>query len=259
MKTYTDVFYGTDSEQRLDIYLPEGECKGCFLYFHGGGIVSGDKVFLAVGKFAECMNKKGYALASANYRMYKSEGHPEFNAKYPDFIEDAAAAVAFLKNNAEKYRLGEKLIVGGSSAGGYLSMMLCYDAKYLGAHGIDPTDIDLYVHDAGQPTTHFNICTERGLPRYRCIVDEAAPLYHVGLAKEYSYQLIFIADNDIKARYEQTMLLMATLSSLGYDMSKVELKYMEGYTHTGYTEKLDENENSIFCTMICEYMDKIGL
>ena len=259
MRTELNIKYGSDESQALDLYIPDGECKGCFVYFHGGGIVAGDKYFDAINGFADCMGRRGYALASANYRMYKSEKHPEFSAKYPDFIEDAAAAVAFVKRNAKKYGIGEKLIVGGSSAGGYLSMMLCYDAKYLGAHGIDPTDIDLYVHDAGQPTTHFNICTERGLPRYRCIIDEAAPLYHVGLAKEYSYQLIFVADRDIAARYEQTMLLMATLRSLGYDMSRVELKYMQGYTHTGYTEKFDENGDSIFCTMICEYMEKIGL
>ena len=40
-------------------------------------------------------------------------------------------------------------------------MMLCFDKKYLGIHGIKPTDIAGFVHDAGQPTAHFNVLKSR--------------------------------------------------------------------------------------------------
>ena len=250
MKIISDIAYGNDRAQALDLYLPEGDSTGVFVFFHGGGFVNGDKAGGNTAKVAEYFTDRGIAFASPNYRMYP-------DAKYPDFIEDGAAAVAFIKNNRDKYGIGEKLYVGGSSAGGYLSMMLCYDKKYLGAHGIDPLDITAYIHDAGQPTTHFNVCTERGLNRYRCIIDEAAPLYHVGIAEEYAPQLIFVADNDIKARYEQTMLLMATLKSLGYDMTKVQLEYMRGYKHTGYTYELDERGESVFGRIVYEFINKL--
>ena len=250
MRKYFDIAYGDDAEQKLDLYLPEGKSNGVFVFFHGGGLVDGDKhgSDSNVERFGEIYTSNGIAFISANYRMYP-------RAKYPDFIVDAANAVAWAKENREKYGIGEKLYVGGSSAGGYLSMMLCYDKKYLGAHGIDPLEVTAYIHDAGQPTTHFNVCTERGLNRYRCIVDEAAPVYHVGDAEEYAPQLILVADNDIKARYEQTMLLIATYNSLGYDKSKIELKYMRGYTHTGYTFEFNENGESTFCNIVLEYIE----
>ena len=38
--------------------------------------------------------------------------------------------------------------------------MLCFDEKYLKAVGMLPTDIAGYIHDAGQPTSHFNVLKE---------------------------------------------------------------------------------------------------
>lgn len=46
---------------------------------------------------------------------------------------------------------------GGSSAGGYISQMLCFDKTWLSKHGIKATDISGFIHDAGQPTCHFNV------------------------------------------------------------------------------------------------------
>jgi acetyl esterase/lipase len=201
------------------------------------------------------MNKKGYALASANYRMYKSEGHPEFNAKYPDFIEDAAAAVAFVKNNAEKYGIGDKLIVGGSSAGGYLSMMLCFDEHYLAAHGLSPASIAGFVHDAGQPTTHFNVLRERGLDSRRLIVDEAAPLYHVGKASTYPPMLVIVSDHDLENRLEQTTLLLSTLRHFRYNDQTIELLVAHG-THNAYCSTRDADGNNILATMIEPFLSK---
>lgn len=252
MKEIYNISYtGTGIERHLlDLYLPDGECSGVFVYFHGGGIEKGSKNGESRRKYAEYLCPRGIAVACANYRLYP-------DAKYPEFIEDAAAAVAYVKRYCEEKYGSVKLYVGGSSAGGYLSMMLCYDPKYLGAHGIAPTDIAAYIHDAGQPTTHFNVCRERGLAQNRCIIDEAAPLYHVGLAKEYAPQLYIVTDNDIPARYEQTMLMIATLRHCGYDMNKVALKVMEGYTHTGYSSICDESGDSILAKMIYEYVSKL--
>lgn len=253
MKTFLDISYIKDGTkaQKLDMYLPETDNFPVFVFFHGGGLTAGDKI--GAGEIlAPYFVNRGIGFVSSNYRMY-----PE--AKYPDFIEDGAAAVAWVKNNIENYGGSGKLYVGGSSAGGYLSMMLCYDAKYLGAHGIEPTAIAAYIHDAGQPTTHFNVMVERGFNRFKCAIDDAAPLYHVGEAKEYSPQLILVSDNDIKARYEQTMLLMVTLESLGYDMSRVKLEIMRGYAHTKYMSLTDESGNSIFGEIVTKFLEEMKI
>ena len=200
----------------------------------------------------EYFASRGIGLISANYRMYP-------NAKFPDYIEDGAAAVAWAMKSIKDYGGNGNLFVGGSSAGGHLSMLLCYDEKYLGKHGIDPLKIKAYIHDAGQPTVHFNVLREEGLPRYFCRVDERAPLYYVGRAKEYSPQQFFVADRDISCRYEETMLLIKTFQSLKYDQNKIKLEYMQGYGHTEYLGMVDERGVSIFGEKVMDFLMEMKL
>ena len=247
MKEIKNVFYAgnNDARQTLDIYLPEAESFKIFIYFHGGGLKGGSKNGYG-GKFAEYLTAHGICVVSAEYRMY-----PE--ARYPDFIEDAASAVAWVKNNIGSYGKSLGIYVGGSSAGGYLSMMLCFDPRYLGAHGILPADIAGYVHDAGQPTAHFNVLAERGLDSRRVIVDETAPLYFVGLAESYSPMLVIYSDNDMVNRPQQTEVLLTTLRHFGYDQSKISVILKNG-KHCAYVGRIDESGESEFAKMIAPFI-----
>lgn len=249
MKAVKDIFYteNNDKRQTLDIFLPETDSFKVFIYFHGGGLCGGSKNGFG-GKFAEYLTERGICVVSAEYRMY-----PE--AKYPDFIEDAASAVAWVKNNIVYYGNCEGIYVGGSSAGGYLSMMLCFDPKYLGFHGIAPTDINGYVHDAGQPTAHFNVLKERGLDSRRIIVDDTAPLFHVGLAESYSPMLIIYSDNDMVNRPQQTEVLLTTLKHFGYDSNKISVTVKNG-KHCAYVSRLDESGESEFAKMIFPFISE---
>ncbi len=235
MKTIFDVCYNEKTKQCLNIYLPESDEFSVLLYFHGGGLESGDKANTKV--FFEYMVSHGIAIVSANYRMYP-------NAKYPDFLVDAANAVAWVFSNIAKYGKIKGLYVGGSSAGGYISQMLCFDKRWLSEHGIKPTDIAGFIHDAGQPTCHFNVLRERGIDRRRVIIDDSAPLYHIGKDEQYPPILIIVSDNDMQNRYEQTMLLISTLKHFGHS-EKVQLKIMNG-THCAYVNAVDQNGKSVF-------------
>ena len=204
MKTIENISYGNlDSVQKLDLYLPDGAASSMFVYFHGGGLVGGNKNFADV--FAPYLTSRGIAIASANYRMYP-------DAEYPDFICDAAQAVAWANEYMRKELGGERLYIGGSSAGGYLSMMLCFDKRYLESVGLDNSKVAGYFHDAGQQTAHFNVLKYADIDPRRIIVDETAPLYYVGLEKEYPPMRFVVSDNDMNNRYEQTMLMLSTLS-----------------------------------------------
>ena len=255
MRKIFDIPYvdGGAVAQRLDMYLPEGEGFPTLVFFHGGGFEKCDKGGKEFPVLAEYFNSVGIGLISANYRMYPD------GARFPDYIEDGAAAVAWAKAHISEYGGSGELFVGGSSAGGHMSMLLCYDKKYLGAYGIDPMDIKAYIHDAGQPTVHFNVLREDGLPRYSCRVDQRAPIYHVGAAKEYAPQQIFVADNDIKCRYEETMLLYRSFEALGYDMSKIRLEYMQGYKHTQYLGMVDDSGVSIFRQRVYKFLSDLKI
>lgn len=237
------VGYG-NPEQRLDVYLPERESFPVFVYFHGGGIETGDKTN-NVPTF-EYLVKQGIAVVSANYRMYP-------RAAYPEFIRDAAAAAAWTKKHIGEYGQCEGLFVGGSSAGGYLSMMLCFDSSYLATHRMKPLDVTGYIHDAGQPTTHFNVLRERGMDYRRAVVDEAAPLYHVKAGQNYPPMLFIVSDNDMACRYEQTMLMMATLEHMGDGKENHSLVVMHG-KHCAYCRAQDEQGNNVLGTLVAPFV-----
>ena len=242
MKKYDNISY-TETE-KLDIYLPDSDTFPVFIYFHGGGLESGDKV---LDKFYDSLVQKGVAVVTANYRMY-----PE--ARYPEFTEDAAAVVAWAYNNMSSYGKVTKFFVGGSSAGGYLSQMLCFDKKYLAKYGIDSDDIGGYVHDAGQPTTHYNVLRERGIDPKRVIIDEAAPIYHIQADRNYAPMQIIVSDNDMQNRLEQTYLLVSTLKHFQYDESKLDLRVMKDSTHCSYINAQNSNGEWIFAEMIFEFI-----
>ena len=250
MKVIKDIYYTAvhHEEKKLDLYLPDAEEFDIFVCFHGGGMEHGDKSGY-VPNMIDYLVKKGIAVASANYRMY-----PE--AQYPEFIKDAAAAVAWVKSNIDNYGKHKRLFVGGSSAGGYLSMMLCFDKRFLAPHEMSPLDIDAFIHNAGQPTAHFNLLRERGIDSRRVIIDESAPIYHIGTEENYPNMLFIVATNDMENRYEQTMLALSTLKHFGHE-EKTALKVMEGYNHCGYDDELDENGESIFGKVIYDYVNSL--
>ena len=243
MRLIKDICYSNYSECLLDIYLPESEKFCVFVYFHGGGLEKGDKTDVKV--FAEYLVKNNVAVVSANYRMYP-------NAKYPEYILDSAKCVSWVFENISNYGKCEGIYVGGSSAGAYISMLLCFDKTYFAQYNIMPTDIAGYIHDAGQPTVHFNVLRERKIDSRRVIVDESAPIYHVGTETNYSKMLFIVSDNDMENRFEQTMLMQSTLKHFGF---VADVKIMHG-NHCKYINKKDENEESIFGRIIYSYINK---
>ena len=244
MKTIPDIPY--KEGLMIDLYTPDEGAFDLFIWFHGGGLQHGSRrVSVAV---AEGFCKKGIAFASVEYRMYP-------DAKFPDFIEDAAESVRYMIDHIKEYGECKKVFVGGSSAGGYLSMMLCFDKRYFEAVGLKPTDINGYIHDAGQPSVHFVILRQMGEDQRRLIVDERAPLYFIGMDEAYSPMLFLVSDNDMFGRLEQIHLTVKTLEHFGHT-DNVYLWEQHG-GHCEYTETKDEKGESVFAGLVCDFIEKL--
>ena len=245
---YWDIPYSDDGNEQkvLDLYLPEEDSFPTLIYFHGGGFSSGDKN--ETHALGEYLVRHGIALVSVNYSVGR-------DVQYPTYILDAAESVKWTMDHIGEYGQCDKFYVGGSSAGAYLSQMLCFDKEYLGAYGIKPTDIAGYIHDSGQPTTHFAILQSRGVNGDRVIIDEAAPLYYVGMDKEYAPMMILVATSDLGVRYDQTMLLVSTLKLFGVPEENINLKVMEG-GHCEHTFAKDENGESVMGKLCADYILK---
>lgn len=237
-----------DEAHKIDLHLPDGECRALLVYFHGGGFVEGSRDLAPMKSFAEDMTGAGIGVASAEYRMYP-------DAKYPDFIEDAAEAVAYAKRELLPLAKCEKLIVSGTSAGGYLSMMLCFDEKWLSKYGVSNEDITAYIHDAGQPTTHFNVLKERGDDPSAVVIDDAAPIYHVKVS-EYPTMQFIVSDNDIPGRLEQTEMMIDKLVSVGYSEHKITYTKTHG-THVWYVNSADVSGKNELAKLILPFIKRI--
>lgn len=249
MKILENLPYGHHPDQILDLYLPEKSTLPTFVYFHGGGFES-DLGKKEKGRpMAEYLAARGAAVVCSEYRKY-----PE--ASYPDFLKDCAAAAGWAYRHLEEYGCSTRLCLGGSSAGGYASMMLCFDRRWLAPHKLPADAVVGYFHDAGQPTTHFNVLRERGFDPKRVIVDDAAPLYHIGELTDVPPMHFVVSDHDIENRYEQTMLVLSTMKHLGYDMSRVSCEVRAG-KHCAYIRQLDEEGLSVFGQMVFDFLKKL--
>ena len=233
MKSIKDIVYSNKApELMLDLHLPDEGDFDVFVYFHGGGLEKGSRASGAA--FTRYLVERGIAVASVEYRMY-----PTY--KYPDFLVDAADSVKFIADHISEYGNCKRIFVGGSSAGGYISMMLCFDRRWYDGAGLAPEAVAGYVHDAGQPTAHFNVLKFSGVDSRRVIVDDTAPLYHIGVEKDYPPMTFIVSDNDMFNRYEQTMLVLSTLKHFGHGEEKVSHTVMHG-KHCQYVNRIDEED-----------------
>ena len=222
----------------LNIYLPKDTAKcPVFIYFHAGGLIHVDHNIGKYG-FVEYLTSHGITVVGVNYHLYPiSKGNR--NVKFPLFLEDAADAVVWVIENISQYCEPDGIYVGGSSHGAYLSAMLCFDKQWLGKHGVSPLDINGFIHDAPQLTTHFSVLQEKGLANNRVIIDESAPLFFVGTEKEYTRMLFINATNDAATRLSQTKLMVTALRNLGHSEPKIQSTILDG-NHCEYAIQSNE-------------------
>jgi acetyl esterase/lipase len=161
------------------------------IWFHGGGLTGGNKFIPGQ------LKNKGVAVVAVNYRLY-----PEVKA--PVYIEDAAAATAWVFHNIGKYGgSAKRIFVSGHSAGGYLTSMIGMDHRWLKKHDIDCNRIAGLIPYSGHTITHFTVREERGIDGKQPVIDELAPLFHV--RADAPPLLLITGDRELEmlGRYEE--------------------------------------------------------
>jgi len=192
---------------RLDIYHSEETMNApALVWFHSGGLSMGDKIY-----FPKELKEQDFTLISVNYRL-----SPEVNAK--KCIDDAAAALAWVFSNCEKYSIDRgKIFIGGHSAGGYLAGMIGLNPNILQNSNLSNMELAGIILVSGQVTTHFRIKSDNGdttnayLPR----IDEFSVINFA--AQRIPNLRLVVGDRRIewKCRAEENHLLYATLQALG--------------------------------------------
>ena len=203
---------------KLDVYYPKNlKNFPTVVWFHGGGLKGGNK------SVPKQLQEKGIAIVAVNYRLYPK-------VKTPVFINDAAAAVAWTFKNIKNYGGDStKIIVSGSSAGGYLTMMVGLDKSYLKKHQIDANDIFALLPLTGHAITHFTVRSENGVSREQPIIDRYAPLYHV--RSDAPPIVLYTGDPELEmlGRAEENAYMMRMLKVSGH--KNVKHIILNGYGH----------------------------
>ncbi len=122
--------YGPDPQQALDLYAPPGGAKGApvVVFVHGGAWDSGRRQ--DYGFAGRALAAQGFLAAVIGYRLVPQ-------VRYPAFVEDAAAAVAWLAQHAATYGGDpQRIALTGHSAGAYIAMMTVLDTDFLRAQGL---------------------------------------------------------------------------------------------------------------------------
>jgi acetyl esterase/lipase len=120
-----DIKYGNEPRQQLDIYTPLTPASGklpVIVFLYGGSWSRGSKnqyMFIA-----EYLAPRGYIIAIPDYRVYP-------DVKFPAFVEDSAAALAWVQQNIAGYGGDpDAVFLMGHSAGAHIAAMLTLDERF---------------------------------------------------------------------------------------------------------------------------------
>ncbi|MBQ9041398.1 MAG: alpha/beta hydrolase [Eggerthellaceae bacterium] len=117
------VPFGDDKQQHFVFWEPDEVAHDApVLYFHGGGYVFGEAE--SMKDAANTYNSQGYRFCSVGFR--EAPRH-RFPAMVRDAFQGSLAAIKWMEGRGVSC---ERIVVGGTCAGGHLAALVCY-ARWL--------------------------------------------------------------------------------------------------------------------------------
>lgn len=115
-----NIPYGKETEQKMDIYIPESPVKDkdVFIIIHGGGWRGGNRSQLTSFNFDLMKKFPKKIFVNLDYRLASAT-----RFALPDQTDDIQNAMSYLE---KKLKIKPRYILLGNSAGGHLSMLYAY-------------------------------------------------------------------------------------------------------------------------------------
>jgi acetyl esterase/lipase len=245
VRALADVPYRTidGRELALDLYLPPegGKQRPAVLFVHGGGFIQGHRRLMgAATDFPArlaALAASGYVVASIEYRFSPK-------AFFPAQVQDAKAAIAWLRDHADDYGIDpDRIAIWGTSAGGTIATTValsCGD-PVLEPDGGDAQSGKSCVQAAADWFGPTSIDSSRlSLIYLGCVTDlscdadrvrAASPITHI--TPDDPPFLIVHGDSDVIVPLSQSQELDQALRAAGVD---VELQIVKGAGHGLYAK-----------------------
>jgi acetyl esterase/lipase len=264
----TDLKYGPDPDQRLDIYR-RGQWVGepnywqadsakhpTLIYIHGGGWLGGSKEEEA--HFVFPYLNEGWNVVNVEYRKGENTA--------PAAVKDVMCAVAWVANNALHHQIDlDNIVISGASAGGHLALIAgllntldeqgnCYTGPKMHIRAIvnwfGITDIGKVEKYLSSSTAEWNYARSWiGEPDSIDIISEMySPVRKV--SSESPSIITIHGEKDTVVPYEQAISLHARLNE---ERVRNELISIPDGKHMGFSEK----DFQYIYTLIFEFLDGV--
>lgn len=214
IRVATDIAYGQDERQRLDIYTPDGNQRHPVLIFvYGGSWQSGKRqTYAFVGKrFA----KAGYTTVVVDYRLAPQH-------VFPDYVLDTASAMNWVYRNIVNYGGNpEQLFVMGHSAGAFNVVSAVDDQRFWSQTGIPNQAVLGVIGLAGPYDYDFRLGeTQVAFPKDGTR-EQVMPVYHI--RRDVPPHLLVTGSKDTTVYPQNADSLQRALLKAGGDVERLEV------------------------------------
>ncbi len=203
----TEIPYGADARQKLDVYTPStAGPHPILIFFHGGSWRDGDRA--GYGFLGRAFAARGIITIIADYRKIPKN-------IFPDFVEDSAAAIVWANKHGAEYGGDPRnLFVIGHSAGAHIAMLSLLDKQWLVRLGEDSHIVRGIIGLAG-PYDFLPFTTDaarQALGQWPRPAETQPITYARGDAPA---MLLLTGDTDVTVKPRNSVKLAAAINQLG--------------------------------------------
>jgi len=230
-----DILYGDKPLQDLDIYYPKPLAQAMkaesaidksypmVVFVHGGSWESGSKEEYAF--VGQSLAQAGYVTAVINYRKAPEN-------VYPDYVKDAAQAIAWSHNNAESFHADpNRLAVIGHSAGAFNAVAAVANEDFLAPYGMKPKDLGAVIGIAGPYSYDFRQYDSATAFGANATPDEVMPDRQI--KGEQPPYLLLTAEKDKVVHITNAIKMTEALKAAGVNVETGEIKGASHATSIG--------------------------
>lgn len=230
-----DILYGDKPLQDLDIYYPKPLAQAMkaesaidksypmVVFVHGGSWESGSKEEYAF--VGQSLAQAGYVTAVINYRKAPEN-------VYPDYVKDAAQAIAWSHNNAKSFHADpNRLAVIGHSAGAFNAVAAVANEDFLAPYGMKPKDLGAVIGIAGPYSYDFRQYDSATAFGTNATPDEVMPDRQI--KGEQPPYLLLTAEKDKVVHITNAIKMTEALKAAGVNVETGEIKGASHATSIG--------------------------
>lgn len=229
------LVYDAEHDLGIDVYRASDAPAHAplILFFYGGTWRYGQREWYRF--VGESLADHGFVVMIPDYRTA-----PDF--VWPSFVEDAARAAAFAKQQAARFGADpNRMFLMGHSAGAHIAALLATDAHRLSAVGLRPRDFRAFIGLAG-PYDFLPIWN----PRMKEVfpddghLEETQPIHFVD--GDEPPMLLLRGDQDFIVQPRHNQAMAAMLATVGV---AAEVKTYPGVGHSRIVTALARDRDEI--------------